>query len=320
MKNKSLKRLTSHIKIFATFICLNLNTTLVKAQLTSSNAQYFLNKYLINPAFAGETEGLNININYLRQWVNFPNAPNMQFITADYKLDKIGIGISFSNEKAGSLQRTKTSATYAYHLPLVDDDKLLNFGFSVGITNEHVNYNDLNGDLSDVELSNFNNKGAMIDSDFGMAYTSKTFSLEATLPNLRSFIKKQSDDNNLDKSKFYVAASYKINTGTNINWLVLEPRIAFRSIKSYTNIFDAGVNLNFTDKLFLMGMYHSIKRVSFGAGINYNTYLNIMGFYTTETSALQSNTNGSFEISVKANLFNRLTYTKKRFNTSKFLL
>ncbi|MFI5452698.1 PorP/SprF family type IX secretion system membrane protein [Pedobacter sp. UC225_61] len=277
-------------------------TTKANAQLNPLSSQYFLNQYQINPAYAGLTDGLNVNLNYRKQWSNIPGSPNTQSITADYKLNKVGLGVNVYNEKAGSLQRTKAMATYAYHLPLNNDDQKLNFGASIGIMNERVDYSGVNGDMTDPSIAQFNNKGSLFDGDFGAAYTSKTLNVEGVIPNIRSFIK-QEEENDVDRSLFYAAVSYKINTGTGANAIEIEPKIAYRGIKGYDNIWDAGANFNFTNKVFLMGMYHSSKSASFGAGMNYKSSLAIMGFYTTETSALQGSANGTFEISLKATLF-----------------
>jgi type IX secretion system PorP/SprF family membrane protein len=296
--------------IFKHTVCLLLLTTTLttlltnkaSAQLNPLSSQYFLNQYQINPAYAGITDGLNLNLNYRKQWSNIPGSPNTQSITADYKLNKVGLGVNVYNEKAGSLQRTKAMATYAYHLPLNNDDQKLNFGASVGIMNERVDYSNVNGDVTDPSIAQFNNKGSLFDGDFGAAYTSKTLNVEGVIPNIRSFIK-QEDDNDIDRSLFYTAISYKLNTGTGANAIEIEPKVAYRGIKGYDNIWDAGANFNFTNKIFLMGMYHSSKSASFGAGMNYKNSLAIMGFYTTETSALQGSANGTFEISLKATLF-----------------
>jgi type IX secretion system PorP/SprF family membrane protein len=277
-------------------------TNKASAQLNPLSSQYFLNQYQLNPAYAGLTDGLNLNLNYRKQWSNIPGSPNTQSITADYKLNKVGLGINVYNEKAGSLQRTKAMATYAYHLPLNNDDQKLNFGASVGIMNERVDYSNVNGDMTDPSIAQFNNKGSLFDGDFGAAYTSKTLNIEGVIPNIRSFIK-QEDENDVDRSLFYAAISYKLNTGTGANAIEIEPKVAYRGIKGYDNIWDAGANFNFTNKVFLMGMYHSTKSASFGAGMNYKNSLAIMGFYTTETSALQGSANGTFEISLKATLF-----------------
>ena len=288
--------------LLLTTTIISLSAHKVNAQLNPLSAQYFLNQYLANPAYAGLEDGLNVNLNYRKQWSNTPGSPSTQAITVDYKINKVGLGINVYNEKAGSLQRTKAMVTYAYHLPLNNENQKLNFGASIGIMDERVDYTRVNGDINDPNIAQFNNKGSLFDGDFGVAYTSNKLNIEVAIPNIRSFIK-QENDNYVDRSHFYAAASYKINTGTGINTLQIEPKIAFRGIKGYDNIFDAGANLNFTNKVFIMGMYHSTNSASFGAGINYKTSLAIMAYYTTETAALQGAANGTFEISLKARLF-----------------
>jgi type IX secretion system PorP/SprF family membrane protein len=292
---------TVYLLLLTTTI-ISLSTNKVNAQLNPLSAQYFLNQYLANPAYAGLEDGLNVNLNYRKQWSNIPGSPSTQAINAEYKINKVGLGVNVYNEKAGSLQRTKAMVTYAYHLPLNNENQKLNFGASIGIMDERVDYSRVNGDISDPNIAQFNNQGSLFDGDFGVAYTSNKLNIEGAIPNIRSFIK-QENDNNVDRSQFYAAASYKINTGTGMNALQIEPKIAFRGIKGYDNIFDAGANLNFTNKVFIMGMYHSTNSASFGAGINYKSSLAIMGYYTTETAALQGAANGTFEISLKARLF-----------------
>lgn len=297
-------QMPSNTKVFVLFltILISLSSKETKAQLNPLSSQYFLNQYQANPAYAGLTDGLNLNLNYRKQWSNIPGSPSTQNITADYKINKVGLGVNVFNEKAGSLQRTKAMVTYAYHLPFNDDDKKLNFGASAGILDERVDYSNVNGDLTDPSISQFNNKGSLFDGDFGIAYTSNSINIEAAIPNIRSFIK-QEDNNNIDRSQFYATASYKINIGKGGNMVLLEPKVAFRGIKGYENIFDAGANVTFADKVFIMGMYHSTNSASFGAGINYKNSLSFMGFYTTETAALQGSANGTFEVSLRARLF-----------------
>jgi type IX secretion system PorP/SprF family membrane protein len=296
---KLIQKLNIFLLLLITFI--SFSTIEVKAQLNPLNSQYFLNQYQANPAYAGLSDGLNVNLDYRKQWSNIPGSPNTQSITADYKLNKVGIGINFFNEKAGSLQRTKAVATYAYHLQLNDGNQQLNFGASVGILNEHVDYSGVNGDLTDPSITAFNNKGSLFDGDFGIAYTSEKLNIEASIPNIRSVIKQE--DNTVDRSRFYAAASYKLNAGSGENTLMVEPKVAFREIQGYKSIFDAGANFTFSGKLFIMGMYHSSNSASFGAGINYKSSLVIMGFYTTETAAIQGTANGTFEIGLRATMF-----------------
>ena len=301
MKKIIRKSYFKNIKTFVFIIASNLYYLESNAQSTQLNSQFFINQYLINPAFAGIERGLNVNVNYRKQWSDVPGAPSTQQITADYGLNKIGIGLNVMHEKAGVLERTKAMSSYAYHLPVGSDDQKLIFGASFGFIREYLSFSEINGDITDEQLANFSNKGSTIEGDFGIAYTSKQLQIDAALPNLTSIVDK--NRNNIDQSLYYVALGYKINFPYYYNSIEINPKIVYRKIRNYGNHFDIGANFNFTNNLFLMGMYHSSKSATFGAGVNYKSSLMIMGFYTTNTAALQRMINGTFEISLKANLF-----------------
>ncbi|RYY52088.1 MAG: type IX secretion system membrane protein PorP/SprF, partial [Chitinophagaceae bacterium] len=90
----------------------------VSAQLNPAAAQYYVNQYIANPAFAGAARGTTFNGTYRALWTSIPGAPVSQNLTAEYGFEKVGIGLSLFNEKSGLLGQTRVVATYAYHLPL----------------------------------------------------------------------------------------------------------------------------------------------------------------------------------------------------------
>ena len=51
-----------------------------------------------------------------------------------------------------------------------------------------------------------------------------------------------------------------------------------------------------------MGMYHSTENATFGLGMDFKKKYLISGTYTTQTSALSTYTNGSFELNLRLNL------------------
>lgn len=274
-----------------------------KAQILPLNDQYFQNKYLVNPSMAGINEGFNISGSLRKQWTNIPGAPVTQGITLDQQLKKVGWGINIYNEKAGGLQRTKAVGTYAYHLPLNNGSKRLNFGVSFGVSQDKLDLNSIkNSDINDPSISRFNDRGFYLDGDFGISYTSKNLSIEGAFPNMRSVLRKD-DLNYVDKPIFYSAISYKFVFGSDLNSISIEPKGIIRGIKNYTNLWDAGVNVSLADdKLYAMTMYHSTKNATVGVGMNYKTTLYIMVYYNTATSAVSGYTDGDFEVSVRWNL------------------
>lgn len=297
---KNIKQISRVTFLFAASI-LYFNTT--KAQILPLNAQYFQNRYLVNPSMAGINEGLNINGSFRKQWSNIPGAPITQSVTLDQQAGKVGWGANIYNEKSGGIQRTKMVGTFAYHLPLSNEDQKLNFGISFGASQDRLDLNSIrNSDINDPSIARFNDRGYYFDGDFGVSYTSKGLTIEGAIPNMRSVFR--SDDLNFaDKPTFYSAVGYKFNFGAGINGISLEPKGVFRGIKNYKNLWDAGVNANFAnDKLYVMAMYHNTQNATIGFGMNYKSTFYFMAYYNTATSAISGYTDGDFEVNIRVNI------------------
>ncbi|CAH0303920.1 MULTISPECIES: PorP/SprF family type IX secretion system membrane protein [unclassified Pedobacter] len=271
----------------------------VHAQLNPLSSQYYTNRYVINPAFAGANNGLRINGAYRKLWDNVPGAPVTQNLTADYGFSKVGIGLNMSNESAGLQRQTRIVGSYAYHLPLNANNQQLHFGLSVGFMNQRLENADIYGNPNDPMVGLYNDRKTYLDGDFGIAYTSDKLSIEGSLPNLKSFFKK--DVIKLaDVATFYTAISYKITLSEGMEGIALEPKVAYRGVKGFDNIFDLSAQAWIANKqVFLMGVYHSSENATFGIGVDFKRKYLISGMYTTQTSALSAYTNGSFELNLR---------------------
>jgi len=276
-----------------------------EAQLTTFHSMYFENEYLANPAMAGLQKGLNIDLGYQQQWTNVPGAPKLQNATADYNAgNNVGLGINVNADQAGLISTTRVMATYAYHLPLNGNNSKLNFGLSFGINDTYIDYNKIVGDAGDVEATNFNNQGVYVDGDLGISYTSSTLTVQGAVPNVRSvFFPKAGEDLDVDRSTFFTAASYKFIPDNESNSITIEPKVAFRGIKGFDNILDAGANLDMTSYDFNVStMYHTNQTITFGVGLNLPE-TDLLFAYTYNTGPLSSYANNTFEFGVKLKLF-----------------
>lgn len=300
MKNQYIIYLKTVI-LFLTMLNIRQET---HAQLNPMGALYFQNQYLGNPAMAGLESGLNINLGYNKQWYNIPGSPVVQTMTADYALNnKVGLGLNIYNDKAGLFKRTRTVASYAYHLPLNKEDQKLSFGLSLGFMNERVSNENIIGDMDDINIFDYNRRNTYLDGDFGIAYTGTRLTFQAALPNMKSYFKRDILNNPVDRSTFFSAISYKALLSDGPEAFGLEPKISYRGVKNFDNILDIGANLTYANnRVNLFGMYHSSESATFGLGLNYQS-IGFVGMYSTATSALSGYTNGNFEISLKVNLF-----------------
>lgn len=279
-----------------------INAQILKAQLNPMSAQYFNNQYLGNPAMAG-MGGLNLNMGVRKQWSTIPGSPSTQSLSADYAMsNKAGLGLNLNNDKSGLFKHTRAVGTYAYHLPVSENNDRLSFGLSLGFMSERITNEDLSGDPDDMSVALYNQQSTYIDGDFGMAYSTKAFNIQFAFPNLKSVIKRDMINGSVNQSTFFSAISYKFRTGLK-DGLEIEPKAVYRGINGLDNIFDIGANLSYgLNKLNFFGMYHSTKSTTFGLGMNYQSF-GFSGMYTTSTSALNNYTNGDFELTIKAILF-----------------
>ncbi|RYZ95944.1 MAG: type IX secretion system membrane protein PorP/SprF [Sphingobacteriaceae bacterium] len=284
-------------------IILLLSALFGNAQLNPLGATFYQNQYLANPAMAGLTPGIHLNAGMNKQWSAVPGSPSTQFITLDRGSDRVGLGVNMYADKAGLLKRTRITATYAYHLPLnVAGDKL-RFGLSLGALSERLAIEDIDGTISDIAAQRFNERAPVMDGDFGMAYTSGKLSLQGALPNLKNFLKKERY-NTANWNTFYTAVSYKFMTDSSSKAFIIEPKVAYRGVRGYDDVIDGGVNFSIpSNKLSGTILYHSTNSISFGMGLNYNSF-SILGMYTSGTSALKGYSSGNFEIGLGYN-FNK---------------
>lgn len=274
----------------------------VKGQLNPLSAQYFTNQYLINPALAGAVDGLKLNGAYRKLWSNVEGSPLTQNLTVDYGLNKVGLGLTLNNESAGLQRQTRVVGSYAYHLKLNESNHQLHFGVSLGFMSQRLENADIYGNPSDPMVGQYNDRKTYLDGDFGVAYTSGKLNIQAAIPNLKSVLKK--DVIKLaDVATFYSAVSYKFGISEGPEGMDVEPKVAYRGVQGFDNIWDAGAQFGLANKqVFLLAMYHSTENSTFGLGMDFRKKYLISGTYTTQTAALSNYTNGSFELNLRLNL------------------
>ena len=139
-----------------------------KAQQQPILSQYVMNKYLINPAFAGATGYTNINITARRQYFGFQNAPQTFLLSAETRLLEdnwiqrkpkvekktsrasrvrhIGLGGYVFNDRNGIIDRTGLGFSYAYH---INFPNVYQLSFGLSVTGYQFKLNDQGAFLTD---------------------------------------------------------------------------------------------------------------------------------------------------------------------------
>jgi type IX secretion system PorP/SprF family membrane protein len=270
------------------------------AQLNPLGSVYYQNQYLANPAMVGMDTSLNVNLSYRMQWSGIKGAPVNQSFTSDWGIvDRVGIGLMIYNDQAGLLQRTRTMASYAYHLPIAESQKL-HFGISLGVMTQRVRYEDVIGDQNDTGLEQFNNRESFFDGDFGVAYTSGKLNIQAAFPNMKVILNKDENDNTVNQSTFFSAISFKMQLERFVDGMAVEPKIVYRGVNGFDNMVDVGANFSFSqERLTLMSVWHSSENMTYGVGINHNRLFSFTGMYSNNFGELRGLANGNFEMAIR---------------------
>ncbi|RKR04804.1 type IX secretion system PorP/SprF family membrane protein [Flavobacterium sp. 90] len=278
-------------------------TNTASAQLNRFEAMYYQNQYLGNPAMAGLNKGLNVNIGYQGQWDDVPGKPVLMYATAEYNPDnRLAYGLNFSSDKAGLITNTRILGTFAYHLPLDEDDRKLNFGLSFGARFLSLDNSAITGNIDDPSIQNFNQGGAL-DGDFGISYTTKLLTIQAAVPNLNNvfFENDNGERRYVDNQTFYSAISYKIFLSSRINDFNIEPLLAYRGIRGFKDIVDIGGRFNMPEyNINISAMYHTNEAISGAFGLQ----LNKLGIFLAYSSYIGNNgafANDTFELGLRYN-------------------
>ncbi|SFC53959.1 type IX secretion system membrane protein, PorP/SprF family [Parapedobacter composti] len=265
----------------------------VSAQLSPMGTGYFQNPYLFNPARAGMEGGTTLNLGIRATANTMPGAPRNQAFTAEHGFGRSGIGLVLDNTSVGSVRHTGGSLGYAYHLPLAADHQL-HFGLSATLSRSRLDMTKVNATGYDPVLAAYNERGARLDANFGLAYTFSELCVEFAMGDLIRNIEK--DERQLvNNPLFFSAVSYTLPVGDGSGSMALTPKVCYRGARGTGNILDVGLDFRFAERFRVLGLYHTSENASFGFGARLGN-LQLLGMYSLETSSLSRYAGNAFEV------------------------
>jgi type IX secretion system PorP/SprF family membrane protein len=288
------------------------------AQQEAQYSQYMFNSLVINPAYAGYREQLNVTMFHRDQWTGLQGAPKTQSLAIDGAFgndEKVGLGLTVVNDKIGLQRKTSAAVNYAYRLPVGANDSRLAFGLSLGMAQFMLNSAD--AVIDDPTDPNFASRQTYFlpDARFGVHFSTERFYAGISATNLITRSERFLDAGNNTVAKqgqhFFLTAGYLIDLNENFklkpSFLVKEDTKAPASVdlNSFLLIRNAvwlgasyrtGVNLwkknnlnagNFKQNS-VVGVVEALLLDKFRVGYGYDYALTELGSYT----------NGTHEISV----------------------
>ncbi len=295
----------------------------VKAQQIPLYSQYMMNKYLLNPAYAGSRGYTSYNLTARQQWLGFGNAktPSTQAVCAQTRVletgilsrlpfigsrrprrpsGRVGLGGYIFNDRNGAINRTGIQGTYAYHIS-VGDLQQLSFGVSgtvyqFKIDDDNLVLPDDELGIPDPLINGRKNTMFVPDATAGIYYMYRDFYIGASGMNLFQSVLKFGSDRSYSnyqlKRHYYFMTGYRYEMDENF---ALEPSLLLKSTERMNLQADINVKAYYQDEYWMGFSYRTGSALISMVGVKIgNLYFGYA--YDYSLREIQNLTYGSHEI------------------------
>lgn len=274
------------------------------AQQDAQYTQYMYNTINVNPAYAGSRGVMSIFALHRTQWVGLDGAPitNVASINTPISDSRVGLGVSFVNDKIGPTNENTLSVDLSYTVPMSENYKL-SFGIKGTANLFNLDISKLNPVDIDPSIQNVENKfspnvGAGIYLHSDKAYVG--FSVPNFIESNRY------DDNEVaifkEKINYYLMAGYVIDLSSEVKF---KPAVLSKLVIGSPLQVDISGNFLFSEKFTVGVAYRWSAALSGMVGFQVSDGIYIGYGYDRETTKLNNYNSGSHEIFLRFELFSR---------------
>lgn len=301
---------TKIMKSIIVFFVLILTGIVSFGQQDAQFTQYMYNTININPAYAGSRGFMSLFALHRTQWVGLDGAPvtNSFSVNTPISNSKIGVGISFINDRIGPTNENKISADVSYFIRTSENFRL-SFGLKATATIFNLDISRLNPvSQNDPQFQNLNNS---FTPNFGAGlylHSEKTY-IGISVPN---FIESDKYDSNSvamfkEKMNYYLIAGHVIDISENLKF---KPTLLTKIVEGAPLQVDVSGNFLINNKFVLGGAYRWSAAFSAMAGFQISEGIFVGYGYDKETTNLANYNSGSHEIFLRFELsraYNKIT-------------
>ena len=301
MKNKYNKIASFVLGIIAIVVF----SSQLEAQQDSQYTQYMYNTQTVNPAYVGTGGVFGVTALYRNQWVGLEGAPetlNFSLSTPLGVSERLGIGLSFIQDKAGPASESTIVADVSYTIP-VGERTSLSFGLKGGVNLLNVDYSVLNIFNPNDALQQFNidNRMSAVAGVGLFLHDFDKWYVGLSVPNFleTTYYDDTSVSNASEKANLYAIAGYVFNLNETTKF---KPAVLGKFVAGAPVGLDLSVNFLFNEKVTLGAAYRLDAAVSALAGFQVSDTLFIGYSYDYGTQELANFNSGSHEIFLRFKL------------------
>ena len=291
-----------HIKIVllaSLFMALSLKPEQSKAQRDPMFTQYMNNILSVNPAYAGSTDMLSLQVMSRNQWVAWDGAPVTQTFSMHSPINRynMGLGLSVLRDEISIISQTGMYLDYSYRI-VFNRDRYLSFGLKGGVNFYEANYQELSTiDPNDPIFVNDVNRRFLPNFGLGMFYYSTRFFAGLSVPKLIQNVINEHDFSsefiNKEQIHYFFMTGYILD----INRIIkLKPYVLLKYVQDVPVSIDLTAHLLFYNRLWLGAMYRVGDAVGAMMQLQVTNQLKVGYAYDVSANDLSTFNNGTHEI------------------------
>lgn len=289
------------------FLCLS---TIVFGQQEAQYTQYMYNTTIVNPAYAGSREALNVFLLHRSQWVGFDGAPATTNFSADSPINEnIGVGLSFMKDKIGPSDEKDLAVNFSYGF-YINEYYKLSFGLKASLNILDIDFsNTFVNDLNDYEFqTNIDNRfspnmgvGVYLNSDISYVGISSPALLKSD--HFDRYAEPDAGSHVINKQMHvYLMGGYVFDLSDNVKF---KPSFLSKLTSGAPIQLDLSANFLINEKFSAGLAYRWSAALSALVGVQATNNWFIGYSYDMETTRLANYNSGSHEIFLRYELFNK---------------
>jgi type IX secretion system PorP/SprF family membrane protein len=262
----------------------------VNGQELNSHYLYEMNWLNVNPAYTGETDGIEAILNPGTQWIGIDGSPNNFMFGLHSKInDKMGLGGKIVTDKRGVFSNFTGELNYKYKATIAKGH-FLNFGITAGIYRISLDINSFFGDNytdgnDPVVTAQYYNETHFLSS-FGILYQFKDLEVGLSSPHLVVSGKPVSDH-------LFLMARYSYA----VEKLKIIPSIVYQNLLNSPNQLDAGLKLMWNSIFWGKFTFRTNNSFIAAVGVNIDK-VQVKYAYTINSAAMRTISSGSQQVMI----------------------
>ncbi|QWX84818.1 type IX secretion system membrane protein PorP/SprF [Cellulophaga sp. HaHaR_3_176] len=273
----------------------------VFAQQPPQYTQYMYNTMVLNSGYTGTSSKIEALLLHRSQWIGIDGAPENQSFSIHGKLkDKIGIGLSATNDNLGASNTIEVNGNFAYEIRTGYYTKL-SLGVNAGVNILNVDYS--KGIYADGMDPLFQENLSSTRPVLGVGaffYSTKWYAGLSTQNLLNSEIYNDDEMVSNRKSQYYIMGGYVFDLSETLKF---KPAVLAKHVAGAPLTVDISGNFLINEKLSLGLAYRYDDAVSALAGINLSSKFFVGYAYDYSLTDLNNYNDGSHEIILRYNVF-----------------